>query len=111
MMVGERPPSSDFYFGWWYIGYGQNGDGSADFHLSVRALKNTFRTPTCPVGPYNFSPGSVENPCDTFHFWSRHIGGANFLFADASTHFLRYSADAVFPALASRSGGETVEVP
>jgi prepilin-type processing-associated H-X9-DG protein len=37
-----------------------------------------------------------------------HLGGANFLFADGSVHFLSYSADDILPALATRSGGETV---
>jgi hypothetical protein len=23
LMVGERPPSSDFQYGWWYAGAGQ----------------------------------------------------------------------------------------
>jgi len=43
-----------------------------------------------------------------FHFWSMHSGGANFLFADGSVHFLRYSADAILPALATRHGNEVV---
>jgi prepilin-type processing-associated H-X9-DG protein len=42
-----------------------------------------------------------------FHFWSVHIRGAHFLFGDGSVRFLPYSADAVLPALATRSGGET----
>jgi prepilin-type processing-associated H-X9-DG protein len=37
-----------------------------------------------------------------------HSGGANFLFADGSTHFLSYSADTVLPALATRNGGEAI---
>ncbi|QDU22132.1 hypothetical protein ETAA1_41080 [Urbifossiella limnaea] len=43
-----------------------------------------------------------------FHFWSPHPGGANFALADASVRFLRYDADAVMPALASRAGSEAV---
>ena len=111
LLVGERPPSADGYFGWWYVGYGQDEHGSADFFLRVRETRQTFRTPTCPVGPYHFGPGDPDNPCDTFHFWSRHPGGANFLFADGAVRFLRYSADDLLPALATRAGGETVEAP
>jgi prepilin-type processing-associated H-X9-DG protein len=46
-----------------------------------------------------------------FHFWSLHAGGAHFLFADGSVRFLSYSAAPILPALASRAGGETVEIP
>jgi len=49
--------------------------------------------------------------CDTFHFWSRHSGGANFLFCDGSVRFLSYSADPLLPALAPRAGGEKVTIP
>jgi len=40
------------------------------------------------------------------HFWTPHIGGANFAFADASVRLLRYEASGVMPALVSRAGGE-----
>jgi prepilin-type processing-associated H-X9-DG protein len=56
-------------------------------------------------------PGRFSNQCDMFHFWSPHPGGANFLLADGSVHFLSYSADPLLPALASRAGGETVGLP
>lgn len=63
---------------------------------------------SCPPGPYHFQPGRLDQPCDLFHFWSLHAGGANFLFADGSVHFLAYSADDILPALATRSGGEAI---
>ena len=51
----------------------------------------------------------MTNPCDQFHFWSLHPGGANFLFGDGSVHFLAYSAaGSILPALATRGGGEVV---
>lgn len=111
LLVGERPPSADNYLGWWYAGTGQQLDGSADFLLSTRDTNRTFRAPTCPRGPYSFQSGSTDEQCDMFHFWSLHPGGAHFLFADGSVHFLRYAADPILPALATRAGGETVEVP
>jgi prepilin-type processing-associated H-X9-DG protein len=73
----------------------------------------------CPPGPYRFGPpgqirdatNSIREECDLFHFWSWHPGGANFLFADGSVHFLAYGADAVLPALGTRAGGEVATLP
>ncbi len=53
----------------------------------------------------------MRGECDHYHFWSLHTGGGNFLFCDGSIHFLRYDADAVLPALATRAGGEVAAVP
>jgi prepilin-type N-terminal cleavage/methylation domain-containing protein/prepilin-type processing-associated H-X9-DG protein len=111
LAVGERPPSPDNHFGWWYAGVGQQFDGSADATLGVADFCTTFRAPTCPLGPYSFGPGRLSNMCDTFHFWSLHPGGAHFLMADGSIHFFPYSAAGLLPALASRSGGETAALP
>lgn len=54
VLVGERPPSGDERFGWWYAGIGQNYDGCADAYLSVRESYYGFRTPTCLPGPYDY---------------------------------------------------------
>ena len=113
LMVGERPPSPDFWYGWWYAAQGQLDSGSADTVLGVRELRNVYDqyTPGCPPGPYHFMAGNLADPCDAFHFWSLHPGGANFVFADGSVEFLTYSADNVLPALSTRAGGEAVERP
>jgi prepilin-type N-terminal cleavage/methylation domain-containing protein/prepilin-type processing-associated H-X9-DG protein len=111
LMVGERPPSADGIRGWWYAGWGQEKDGSGDMVLGVREWNVGPYGPQCPVGPYHFGPGRIDNQCDAFHFWSRHAGGAHFLFCDGSVHFLQYSADPILPALATRKGGEAVTVP
>jgi prepilin-type N-terminal cleavage/methylation domain-containing protein/prepilin-type processing-associated H-X9-DG protein len=111
-VFGERPPSSDDHFGWWYAGVGMHPDprgpydGSADSVLAVRETNRTYRAPTCRRGPYPFAPGRGDDMCSTFHFWSRHPGGAHFAFGDGSVRFLAYTADDVLPALASRNGGE-----
>jgi len=113
LLVGERPPSAKKNFGWWYAGWGQAQDGSGDMVLGVRE-RNVFASwlgADCPAGPYQFGPGRLDNQCDLFHFWSLHPGGAHFLYADGSVHFLSYSADAILPALSTRAGGEVVDVP
>lgn len=113
LFVGERPPDKSGRFGWWYAGAGQSLDGSADSYLGVRDLRSpeSYRTPTCATGPYRFGPGSLENVCDIFHFWSHHEGGAHFLLSDGAVRFIRYEAEPVLPALATRAGHESVEVP
>jgi prepilin-type processing-associated H-X9-DG protein len=108
--AGERPPSADFWYGWWYAGHGQDTTGSADMVLGVRERRAVFIR-GCPRGPYSFQPGRVSSPCDQFHFWSLHYGGGNFLFTDGSVRFLSYAADSVLPALSTRAGGEVVELP
>ena len=111
LAVGERPPSKDLILGWWYAGWGQDKDGEGDMLLGVRTKNRSVYGRGCPDGPYDFQPGRFDNQCDAFHFWSPHSGGANFLFGDGSVRFLTYSANSILPALASRAGGEVVEVP
>jgi prepilin-type N-terminal cleavage/methylation domain-containing protein/prepilin-type processing-associated H-X9-DG protein len=111
LAAGERPPSTDLRFGWWYAGTGQDLKGSVDMFLGVAEFNILTYLYPCPFGPYEFGPGSFNNECDMFHFWSPHPSGANFLFVDGSVHFLTYSAAPILPALASRAGGETVVIP
>ncbi len=111
LMVGERPPSGDNHWGWWYAGIGQEYDGDADMVLGVLDYRTTYKTPTCPPGPYRFGPAYVDDPCAIFHFWSRHGSGAHFMLADGSVHFLNYAAEPLLPALATRQGGEAASLP
>lgn len=111
LAVGERPPSADGLFGWWYGGTGPDGGGTADSVLGVRELNMAGPTGWCPTGPFHFGPGRLDNQCDMYHFWSPHSGGGHFLFCDGSARFLAYSADAVMPGLASRAGREHVSIP
>jgi prepilin-type processing-associated H-X9-DG protein len=107
LMIGERPPSPDFWYGWWYAGYGQAASGSPDMLLGARERNDgASKLEDCPPGPYRYSRGKQGQPCDTFHFWSYHSGGANFALADGSVHFLAFSADEILPLLATRAGGE-----
>jgi prepilin-type N-terminal cleavage/methylation domain-containing protein/prepilin-type processing-associated H-X9-DG protein len=112
LLAGERPPSADGILGWWYAGWGMQQDGSAEVVLGVLEKNYYENAPNCPKGPYEFGPGKPKNLCDTFHFWSLHMGhGANFLFCDGAVHFIPYSAKDIMPALATRSGGEAVDWP
>jgi len=114
LLLGERPPSADFQFGWWYAGIGQRLTGSADIVLGVREpnLQPIMSGSKCGPGNYPFMPATgLDDPCGMFHFWSPHPGGANFAFADGSVRFVRYSADPLMPALSSRAGGEAASPP
>jgi len=109
-LPSERPASTDFQFGWWYAGVGQRWTGSLDMILGVEE-QNTMPVTkgSCPPGTYKFAPGRFDNQCDMYHFWSPHAGGgANFLFADGSVHFLAYTAAPVLPQIATRAGGVPV---
>jgi prepilin-type N-terminal cleavage/methylation domain-containing protein/prepilin-type processing-associated H-X9-DG protein len=113
LLLGERPPSDDFRFGWWYAGLGQDGRGSLDLVLGAREpnLLPIVSGSVCGPGSYPFMDSRIDDPCGKFHFWSLHSGGANFAFADGSVKFLPYSANDILPALATRAGGETVTLP
>jgi prepilin-type N-terminal cleavage/methylation domain-containing protein/prepilin-type processing-associated H-X9-DG protein len=112
LAAAERPPSPDFWFGWWYAGAGEAGTGAADMILGVRELNINASpyTTQCDPGPYHFQLGTTSQMCDVFHYWSLHSGGANFLFCDGSVKFLSYASDSVLPALATRAGGEVVAI-
>lgn len=112
LCVGERPPSADGVLGWWYAGWGQSQDGSGDMVLGVREYNVGTYGIDCLPGPYAFGPGRLQNQCDAFHFWSLHLGGgAHFLFADDSVHFLSYGAAPLLPALATRASDDVAYLP
>jgi prepilin-type N-terminal cleavage/methylation domain-containing protein len=55
LLAGERPPSADFQFGWWYAGAGQLFTGSCDMILGVQEknmLPDSINVcPRCAGGP------------------------------------------------------------
>jgi prepilin-type processing-associated H-X9-DG protein len=123
LLVGERPPTSDLLFGWWFAGTGIDGSGTGDVVLGARdtsvipLLENSTDSILSQYRQcqgkmkVGLQPGQITNPCDQLHFWSLHSGGANFLMADGSAHFLSYQADDILPALATRNRGEVVSLP
>jgi len=112
LIVGERPPSNDLRFGWWYAGYGQNTDGSVDSWMGVKEYADSTQLPACRSREYSYGPGKFSGECDVYHFWSPHVGGgANFLLGDGSVRFIPYTiGDGLIP-LATRAGGEVVTLP
>jgi prepilin-type N-terminal cleavage/methylation domain-containing protein len=105
LMVGERPPSADLNLGWW-------GASDYDTLLSTRQLYgDIFGAGGCVI-PGLYGPGRVNGPCngDDNHFWSFHTNGGNWLLGDGSVHFLPYGASAQTIPLASRNGGEVVDL-
>src|SRR5262249_31936731 len=110
LMVGERPPPDSLQAGRWYTfqfvpAFAPGPDG----FMPIPAPRWAFDLECAPAGS-RFGPGRTDNPCDRLHFWSLHPAGANFLFADGSTRFLSYSAEPIMVALATRAGGEVVDL-
>ena len=68
---------------------------------TLPTCRNQFQRPWAPLN-CRFSAAAKG-------FVSRHPGGANFLFADGSVHFLKKGIDHVtYNALGSRDGGEVI---
>ncbi|MFO0808528.1 MAG: DUF1559 domain-containing protein [Gemmataceae bacterium] len=112
LMVGERPPPDSLQAGRWYSSlHILERFGGNDVLLAINEPMPWAQDEECARALHAFGPGVTDNPCDRYHFWSLHAGGANFAFADGSVRFLPYTARSVMVALASRDGGETVEIP
>jgi prepilin-type processing-associated H-X9-DG protein len=110
LMIGERPPPGKHLAGNWYTEWHGN-DVSRDYHRGPRlGTAERFGGGVCQ-GPFRYGPGRLENPCDSYHFWSLHPAGANFLFADGSARYLSYAAEPIMVALATCRGGEVVSLP
>jgi prepilin-type processing-associated H-X9-DG protein len=107
-MVGERPPSEDLYYGWWFAGSGYDSSGMGDVVMSARATSYASFL-GCSVSYVGFQSGKFSNPCDQAHYWSPHPNGANFLFGDGTVRFISYTANAILPQLCSRNGNEAVD--
>ncbi len=107
LLVGERPPSKDLYYGWWFAGSGWDGSGSGDVVMGAREY-GLASSLGCPASKVGFQSGTLQDPCDMAHFWSLHSGGGNFLMGDGSVRFMTYSANSVLPQLTTRIGGEVI---
>ena len=111
LMAGERPPSVDLYYGWWFAGAGYDGSGCGDVILGAVEI-GYASSMGCPVTKVGFQIGDINQPCDQVHFWSLHAGGANFLRCDGSARFLTYNVTApVFQAMMTANKGEVFSEP
>lgn len=111
LVVGERPPSDDLVYGWWFAGAGSAPQyfGATDVVLGVNELTNAGSS----TARDTFRGGSTIDPTNQhrWHFWSLHGTGSNFVFADGAVHYLEYSiGQPVLNALATRQGDETINV-
>lgn len=108
LMIGERPPSTDLYYGWWFAGAGWDGSGVGDVVMGARAF-NYAGSLGCPGTKVGFQFGNFPVACDQAHLWSPHTGGGNFAMGDASVRFFSYTMNPVMPQLSSRNGNEYVD--
>jgi prepilin-type N-terminal cleavage/methylation domain-containing protein/prepilin-type processing-associated H-X9-DG protein len=104
LMVGERPPSNDLEFGWWFAGAGWDGSGVGDVILGAREanyitqyINKQYPQENCAQYTIDqktgLKAGQLNSNCDQSHFWSLHSGGANFVRGDGSVQFISYSID------------------
>jgi prepilin-type N-terminal cleavage/methylation domain-containing protein/prepilin-type processing-associated H-X9-DG protein len=116
LMVGERPSYPDFDAmgdtGGWQCGAWVYSE--VDSCLGLPNTKGWCAGTdgagnACPGGKQWFKPGTISNLCDSWHYWSLHTGGGNWLFSDGSVRFLQYSVGTgVQAALATKAGGEAL---
>jgi prepilin-type processing-associated H-X9-DG protein/prepilin-type N-terminal cleavage/methylation domain-containing protein len=114
IMVGERPPPEALLAGWWYPAeqlYGMDEGYRGPNNVIWFGSGTSFALEDGCIVRVAFGPGRLDNPCDRYHLWSLHPGGANFLFADGSVRFLPYSAASLMMPLATRNGGEVIDLP
>ncbi len=98
LMVGERPPANDLFWGWWSV-------SDYDCLLNTRMLYAFYGGCTFPG---IFRPDVITSGCGggSNHFWSMHPNGANWLMGDGSVRFLSYGAQPITIDMGTRNGGE-----
>jgi prepilin-type N-terminal cleavage/methylation domain-containing protein len=106
LMVGERPPDTLMYWGWW---------GVSDYDCLLAVVNEVYNNPPTQTGsnplciaPGVYGPGDPKYPCHANHYYSMHTGGANWAMGDASIRFIPYSST-VIREMSTRMGGETFQ--
>jgi len=100
LMVGERPPASNLYWGWWMYSDSDNVLGYPN--------RETYTVSGCNGNEF-FRQDVISNPTSACHYWSVHPNGGNWLLGDGSVRFITYSAaTTTLVDMSSRDGGEVV---
>jgi len=99
VMVGERPPSNDLYWGWWAYSDSDN--------ILAHPNRETYTISGCN-GNEVFRPDVPITPRAACHYWSMHTNGGNWLLADGSVRFFSYQAATAISQMASMNGGEVI---
>ena len=76
LLIGERPPPDSLQAGRWYSSVWileSFGGPDATMLLPAPHSQGDYE---CSLASGQFGPGRTENPCDRYHFWSLHLGGA-----------------------------------
>ncbi len=123
LAAGEHPPMPLPFVahGWWQsldsIDWPPTVTGIWEYD-TIQYMTNSGPSPVqnstlngspCPF-PSFYSTGRVDDSCSFNHFWSNHVNGANFAFADGSVRFIPYAAQPIMNALATRGGREIVDM-
>jgi len=103
VMIGERPPSNNAYWGWYQY-------PDFDSHIwAVTQSGDAYLNSGCVFPMYFQAKNPAKIDCDANHFWSEHTGGANFAVGDGSVRFFQYSAGTtIIPPMSTRARGELV---
>jgi len=107
LCIGERPPSADAWYGWWYAGVGQQESGVPDMLLGVNEVNIGYDVfgPCPPLS--GFQPGTRDSVCSTLHFWSYHPDGAHYAMCDGAVRMVAYGTDnGILRAISTRSEGD-----
>jgi prepilin-type N-terminal cleavage/methylation domain-containing protein len=118
LMIGERPSSSDEYYGWCFA-----GSGDLPYHGSTDVVLGVHEPIPGASAPDFFRKGQVLDPgsIHRYHFWSLHPGGGQWALGDGSVRFIAYGAagpfvpepgvPSVIQAMSTRGRGETFQMP
>jgi prepilin-type N-terminal cleavage/methylation domain-containing protein/prepilin-type processing-associated H-X9-DG protein len=102
LMVGERPPAKDLYWGWWSV-------SDYDCLLSTNTLYSFYSGCTTPGRFRAPTTVPIDQNKESCHFWSYHTNGGNWLLGDGSVRFMSYSAAAITLPMGTRAGGEVFD--